>query len=151
MRHSALHGTRAALALVALISLGSVQRLDAQSLTPSGTPTLRVSTAVAGSAPTSVSVSTTTLAFTIGNGSALTLQAKLAAALPAGVTLEVSVTAPSGATSNGLVTMSTSYADLTSSIPKNKSGTLTITHRLSATSAAGAIAASSASLSFRLL
>src|SRR5205823_976902 len=70
----------------------------------------------------------------------MTLQAKVAGALPAGLTLEVSVTAPAGATSNGFVTLTAAYQDLTSVIPKNKNGTLTITHRLSATSAAGVIA-----------
>ena len=138
-------------ALAQLAALGAARAGSAQTLSTAGTPTLRVSSAVAGSAPTVVSVSTTTISYTTPNGGpGLRLQANVASALPAGVTLEISVTAPSGSTSSGFVTMSTSYANLTAGIPKNSSGTLTVTHRLTATSAAGVLGPATRTVNFRL-
>ena len=138
-------------AAAAALSFGAAAaRAQAASLSTTGAPTLQVTTALAGSPPTTVSVATTTLTFNTGNGSGKTLQAKLSAALPSGVTLDVSVSAPTGASSLGFVTLTTANLDLTTLIPKSTNGTLTITHRLSATSAAGVLAASTASVVFRL-
>jgi hypothetical protein len=84
------------------------------------------------------------------SASSARLQARLGVALPAGVSLAISVAVPSGATSSGFITLTTSYQNLTSVIPASRSGTYTITHRLTATSAAGVKALQAASVTFRL-
>ena len=144
---------RASALVVPLVvaSLGAAQRAEGQTVTlGGGTPTVHITTAVAGSAPTTVSTTTTTLAYTNDNTGTKVLRARLASALPAGVTLQVSVSTPSGSTSLGFVTLTTSYQNLTGTIAKNASGTVNITHRLSATSAAGVQAASTRQITFQI-
>jgi hypothetical protein len=133
-----------------LAPLGAGGRAGAQNtLSTTGTPTLAVNAAVAGSPPTSVTVSTTTYTFDT-NGTSATLQARLTAPLPSGLTLQVSVATPPGVSACGSVVLTTTFQNLTTLIPRNKNGTLTITHRLTATAAAGVVPPQSASIDFRL-
>jgi hypothetical protein len=104
---------------------------------------LIIDAAVAGSAPTDVSTSTATYRVKVANGSTKQLVASINSAMPAGVTMTISVDAPPGATSVGPVTLTTTPQTVVTNITnKNFSSNLSITYTLSATSAAGVVASS---------
>lgn len=101
----------------------------------SGNPApLVISTATAGSAPTSVSASGTNYAITT-NEANQKITASLDQALPTGVMLEVTLAAPGGASSAGPVSLSTGGADVVTGISGTSASSLPITYRLSATTA----------------
>lgn len=102
-------------------------------ITVSGSPgTLAVTSAVAGSQPTSVTNTSTTYAITTLLTS--TVVGSVNTAMPSGVTLAIQLAAPPFATSAGFVTMTTTPTNLVTGIPilTNQSN-LMITYRLSAT------------------
>ncbi len=107
----------------------------------SGTPSLTITTAVAGSQPTSATDATSSWAVTT-NQSGAKISASIPSAMPAGLTLKVNLGAPAGATSAGLQTLSTSSVDLVTAITKLASGSLSATYQLDATAAAGVVASS---------
>lgn len=109
-------------------------------MTVSGNPgALTINAATAGSAPTSVSDASTTWAITT-NQTGTKVTAAIDQAMPANVTLRVSLAAPTGATSAGSVALGTLGADLVTGITKlNESGKV-ITYTLSATAAADVVA-----------
>jgi hypothetical protein len=105
----------------------------------SGNPAaLTVSIAPAGSAPNSVSDATTTYAITT-NEAGQKITGAIDTDMPAGVTLTVNLTAPSGGTSAGATSLSSSAADLVTGITKFNESGKAITYSLSATSAAGVV------------
>ena len=98
----------------------------------SGNPApLVVSTATAGSAPTSVTAGGSSYAITT-NEANKKITASIDQALPAGVQLEVSLDAPSGAASVGQVVLTTAPADVVTGISAISAASLAITYRLSA-------------------
>jgi hypothetical protein len=106
----------------------------------SGDPgNLVVNTATAGSEPTADTDATTTWAVTT-NESSKKMTGSINTAMPANVTLEVNLTAPTGGSSEGDVTLSDSDADLVTAISTVAESGLTITYTLSATIAAGTVA-----------
>ena len=106
----------------------------------SGDPgNLVVNTATAGSEPTADTDATTTWAVTT-NESSKKMTGSINTAMPANVTLEVNLTAPTGGSSQGDVTLSDSDADLVTAISTVAESGLTITYTLSATIAAGTVA-----------
>lgn len=118
----------------------------AQSMSVTGSPgSLAITTAVAGSAPTSVTESSTKYSTnTLLALSTSKITAQLNSPMPAGVTLTITLAAQPGATSMGEVTLSTTAQSVVTNIPTLATASdLAITYRLNATSAAGAIAASS--------
>lgn len=125
------------------------QGANAGAMTVSGNPALlRINIAVAGFDPSSVSASTT---YTIKAGKANRPQkvsAALNAAMPAGVTLTVQLTAPTGASSLGPVALDATVRDLVGNITNTTVETQTITYTLSATAAAGVIPAGSRTVTF---
>ena len=88
-----------------------------------------ISTATAGSAPSSVTASGGSYAVTT-NESNKKITASLDEPLPAGVRLEVSLTAPQGASSAGDMPLSTADADLVTGISTQAASALPITYRL---------------------
>lgn len=101
----------------------------------SGSPApLTITTATAGSAPTSVTAAGTSYAITT-NQSNQKITASLDQTLPAGVTLEISLAAPGGAASSGSVALTTSGADVVTGISATSASSLPIEYRLSATPA----------------
>jgi len=101
----------------------------------SGSPApLVINSATAGGAPTSVTGTGTTYAVTT-NETNQKIAASIDQALPSGITLEVSLVAPSGASSAGAVPLSTSGADVVTGISISSASSLPITYRLSATPA----------------
>jgi hypothetical protein len=107
-----------------------------------GSPSLTITTAVAGSAPTSVTDASASWAVTTNQSTA-----KITASIPlnmvAGLTLSSNLTAPAGATSAGFTALSTVAADVVTGITKLAQGSLGVSYRLDATAAAGVIASGS--------
>ena len=129
--------------IAALLLIGS-RVAAAQTMAVSGNPgALRITTAVPGSQPTSVSNSTTTYTVTTPNANkTYRITAQLNANMPAGVMLTATFAAPAGATSVGPVALDVTARNVVTGIPKSTNSTQSITYQLSATTAAGVIASS---------
>ena len=93
---------------------------------------LAITSATAGSSLTSVTSTGSSLAVTT-NESNKKITAALDQPMPSGVTLEVTLAAPSGAASANYVPLSTSGADLVTGISATNAVSLPLTYRLSAT------------------
>jgi hypothetical protein len=114
---------------------GEVQAINQIALT--GSPSLVISTAAAGSAPTSV---TANAAYAITtNETNRKITAQIDADAPAGVTIAASLAAPSGGTSAGAVLLSTTAQDVVTGISTVSTSGLNVTYTLSATAAAGVV------------
>ena len=125
-----------------------VQAIDEISV--SGNPAaLIVSTATAGSEPDAVTNNATTYAVTT-NGTNKKITGDLDVAMPANTTLQVNLTAPTGGSSAGAVTLSASAADLVTGITQKAESGLTITYTLSATVSAGIVASDSRTVTLTL-
>jgi hypothetical protein len=107
-----------------------------------GSPTLTITTAVAGSAPTSVSNAASTWAVTT-NQTGAKISASIPANMPAGLTLSASLAAPVTATSAGFQALSTVPVDVVTTLTKLNVGSLAVTYKLDATAAAGVVASNS--------
>jgi hypothetical protein len=111
-------------------------------ITVSGNPAaLIVNTATAGSNPDSVTDSSTTYNITTNEAAKkITGQITTGGNMPANVTLEVSLVAPTGGSSSGYVTLTSAAAsDLVTAVNSLAESGKTITYRLSATVGAGAV------------
>ena len=107
----------------------------------SGAPSLVISAAVAGSAPTSVTATGNTWSVTT-NQTGASITASIASAMPAGLTLSANLTAPAGATSTGLTALSAVATNVVTGITKLNSASLALSYQLDATAAAGVVASS---------
>lgn len=102
----------------------------------SGSPSpLVINSATAGGQPTSVTSTGSSYAITT-NEVNQKITASIDQAMPGGVTLEVSLAAPTGAMSAGNVTLGTAGADVVTGISSLREVALPISYRLSATTAA---------------
>lgn len=101
-------------------------------LAVSGSPSLAITTAVAGSGLTSATATGSSYAITT-NETNQKITASINQAMPAGVTLEVALGAPLGAASAGTVQLGTASADVVTGISAIASSALPITYRLNAT------------------
>jgi len=123
----------------------------AQLLSVSGNPgALDVVGATPGSNPNSVSNASTTYTVTV------VFRAKIAvsinSAMPSGLTLRVTLAAPSGAVSNGPITLSTTAQDAVNGIPLGTVlSTRGVTYSFSATAAAGVVASTTRTVTLTLL
>ncbi|MEO8620893.1 MAG: hypothetical protein ABI625_07500 [bacterium] len=106
-----------------------------------GAPSLTITTAVAGSAPTSVTDATSTWAVTC-NQTGAKISANIPTAMPAGLTLSANLAAPAGATSLSFQALGTVAVDLVTGITKLAQGSLAATYKLDATAAAGVVTSS---------
>jgi hypothetical protein len=143
--------TRLVIALTGALALGlCAERVHAQTATQTVTfrvvPISRiaisapvgpivVSTASAGSAPTSASMGGTTYAIST-NEVNQKISAALDAPMPNGVSLAVSLAAPAGAASIGATTLSTASADVVTGISTVSAASLPIVYTLSASASA---------------
>lgn len=125
----------------------------AQTLAVSGNPgALRISVAVAGSQPTSVSNGATTYTITTPNPArTYKMTAQLNAATPAGVTLTATFAAPAGATSVGAVPLDVTARDVVTGIPRSTNATQSITYQLDATVSAGVVASTSRTVTLTIV
>ena len=114
-----------------------------------GAPSLTITTAVAGSAPTSVTDNVSTWAVTT-NQSTAKITGSLSAAMPAGLTLSANLGAPAGATSAGLTALTATAVDLVTGITKLNASGLGLTYQLDATSAAGVVSSSTRTVTYTI-
>lgn len=106
----------------------------------SGNPSaLIVNAATAGSQPTAVTDATTTYSITT-NGSSKKVTGILNSAMPANTSLKATLTAPTGGTGAGQVTLTASAQDLVTGISTVAQSGVGISYEFSATAAAGVIA-----------
>jgi len=104
-----------------------------------GTPSLLINAAVAGSAPTSVTSVGNSWAVTT-NQSTAKITASIPTAMPAGLTLSANMGAPAGATSAGLTALGVTAVDMVTGITKLNAAALSLSYQLDATAAAGVVA-----------
>jgi len=103
-----------------------------------GTPTLAITAAVAGGAPTTVISTGNTWAVTT-NQTGAKITASIPTNMPTGLTLSATLAAPAGATSAGIKSLSTVAVDVVTGITKLNQATMALQYQLDATSAAGVI------------
>lgn len=145
---------KSALMLTAVLLAAASRAVVCQTITVAGNPAaLTVTNAIAGSQPTAVSAPAVNYTITTPNpaGRTYKITAQLTSAMPAGVTLTATMTAPGGATSAGAVTLSTTPSDMVTGIPRNTSFTGTITYQVSANVSAGVVSATSRSVTLTIV
>jgi hypothetical protein len=139
----------------ALVALAAVNTASAQTATQTvtfqvtainqiavtGSPSLVINVAAAGSAPTSVTASGNTWSVTT-NQSGASITASIPTAMPAGLTLSANLTAPAGATSTGLTALGTTAVNVVTGISKLNAAALALSYQLDATAAAGVVTSS---------
>ncbi|HET6230091.1 MAG TPA: hypothetical protein VFE05_08480 [Longimicrobiaceae bacterium] len=114
-----------------------------------GSPSLTISTATAGSAPTSVTANGSYAITT--NETDRKITAELDSDMPAGTTLSVTLAAPSGATSAGAVSLSTTAQDVVTGISTVNQSGLNAGYTLAATVAAGVVPAGSREVTYTVV
>jgi hypothetical protein len=114
-----------------------------------GAPSLSITTATAGSAPTAVSDASSSWNVTT-NQSGAKITASINSAMPAGLTLSANLSAPAGGTSAGLTALSTTAADVVTGITKVANGPLGLTYQLDATVAAGVVASTTRTVTYTI-
>ncbi|MBB4635439.1 hypothetical protein [Longimicrobium terrae] len=114
----------------------------------SGSPSLVISAATAGSGLTSASASGTYAITT--NETDRKITAEIDSDMPSGVTLSVSLAAPSGATSAGAVTLSSTAVDVVTGVSTVNQSGLNITYGLSATVSAGVVSAGNRTVTYTI-
>ncbi len=133
--------------------LSAVATSRAQTFTVSGAPgALHITSAVAGSPPTSVTNAGTT--YTTKAKRATQPQkvtARINTNMPTGTTLTITLTPVTGSVGDGAVTLSTTTQDVLSNITTTTNRTGAITYVFSATSAAGVIASTTRTVTFTIL
>lgn len=144
IHHASMMGATTATATVTY-TIGSID-----SISVSGNPgPLNVTTATPGSGPTSATDVTTTYSVTTNN-TARKITGAVASSMPSGVTLDVSLAAPSGATSAGTVNLTTTAASLVTGIANIAQGSLAITYTLAATVSAAQVAGSTNTVTYTI-
>ncbi len=103
-----------------------------------GAPSLTISTATAGSAPTSVTNATATWAVTT-NQTGAKITGSIPTVMPAGLTLSADLTAPTGGTSAGYKALGITATDLVTGITKVAQAGLGVIYKLDATPGAGVV------------
>jgi hypothetical protein len=114
----------------------------------SGSPSLTISAAVAGGAPTTATSTGHTWAVTT-NQTNTKISASIGSALPAGVSLSATMGAPAGAT-GGTQVLGISDVDIVTGITKLNAGGLSLSYSLSATSAAGTLSSTTRIVTFTI-
>jgi hypothetical protein len=114
-----------------------------------GTPSLVVNSATAGSAPTAATSSGNTWAVTT-NQTGAKITASIASNMPAGLTLSATMGAPAGATSAGIKSLSTTAVDMVTTITKLAASGLALTYQLDATAAAGVVTSTTRVVTFTI-
>ena len=114
----------------------------------SGSPSLVINTATAGSAPSNATAAATWAVTT--NQSSAKITASIGSAMPAGLTLQVNLSAPSGAASAGAQTLSTISVDLVTGITKVAESAIAVNYSLAATAAAGVVSSSSRTVTYTI-
>ena len=106
------------------------------------TPSLTITTAAPGAAPTSVTIATATWAVTT-NQSGAKITASIPSAMPAGLTLSANLVAPTGGVSAGYKALGVTAVDVVTGITQVAQSSMGVTYKLDATPAAGVVASAS--------
>jgi hypothetical protein len=114
-----------------------------------GSPTLVINAATAGSAPTSATANASYAITT--NETNRKITAQVDSDLPTGVTLSVTLAAPAGGTSAGAVTLGTTAQDVVTGISTVNASGLNVGYTLSATTAAGVVAADTRTVTYTIV
>jgi hypothetical protein len=115
-----------------------------------GSPSLTVNAAVAGSAPTQVASNGHSWAVTTNQTNAK-ITASIASNMPSGLTLQATLgVGATGATSTGAKTLSTVAQDMVTGLTKVNATGLALSYTLDATSAAGVVTSSSRVVTFTI-
>jgi CheY-like chemotaxis protein len=114
-----------------------------------GSPSLIINSATAGSGPTSATSATSTWAVTT-NQSTAKITAAINTAMGTGLTLWTTLAAPTGATSAGAKSLSTTAVDVVTGITKLAQSGMTITYQLDATAAAGVITSTTRTVTYTI-
>jgi hypothetical protein len=123
-----------------------VQGIDEISV--SGNPgALIINAATAGSDPDPATDNSTSYNVTT-NGANKKITGYLDAVMPANTALNLTLTAPTGGTSTGQITLTTAAQDLVTGISQLGESGLTIAYEFTATAAAGVIASSTRTVTF---
>lgn len=113
-----------------------------------GSPSLTVTTAVPGSAPTQATSAGNTWAVTT-NQTGAKITASIASNMPSGLTLQATLAVgATGATSAGAKTLSTVAQDVVTGLTKVNASGLALSYTLDATAAAGVVTSSSRVVTF---
>lgn len=120
-------------------------------LSVSGNPgALTITTATAGAAPSVATDATSSYAITT-NETSRRITGSIETNMPDGVTLSITLAAPTGAASMGKRQLSTTATELVSGISTLNESGKTITYELSATSAAGVISSATRTVTLTIL
>lgn len=124
-----------------------------QTIAVTGNPgLLRISSAVPGSQPISVTQATTFYTVTTAIAPRIhKITAQLDATMPLGVVLTALLAAPPGATSLGTIALDLTARDMVTNIPRNTTSTQLITYTLTATVAAGVVPLSSRVVTYTII
>jgi hypothetical protein len=146
-------GLRQAALVGGLLCLGS-HAARGQTLTVSGSPAaMKITTATAGLPPNSITNAITT--YTVKTNKATKpkkITAQLNSAMPVGMTLTITLVAPSSpATSDGTVTLDATARELVGDITNTTVQTKGITYVISATAAAGVVTSQTRTVTFTLV
>jgi len=138
-------------AAAALLVAGSRLGAQATRLDVSGSPgNLAVTSAPAGFQPAAVIDASTQYSVRV-HGGTKKITAELSAPMPAGVSLTVTLSAVSGGTSAGPVTLDTTPRDVVVNLSNGADLSATITYQLTTTTEAGIVAAQSRTVTFSLV
>jgi hypothetical protein len=114
-----------------------------------GTPSLVINTATAGSGPTSATSSGNTWAVTT-NQTGAKITASIASNMPTGLTLSATMGAPAGGSSAGAQTLSTVAVDMVTTITKLAQSGMSLSYQLDATAAAGVVTSTTRVVTFTI-
>ncbi len=126
----------------------SIGSIDAISVSGNPAP-LNITTAVAGSSPSNATNTATTYAFTTNN-TARKITGSLASAMPTGVTLNVTLAAPTIGISVGGVNLTMTDANLVTGIANLAQSGLRITYKLAATVSAAQVTAATNTVTYTI-
>ena len=114
-----------------------------------GSPSLVINTATAGSAPTNATANVSWAVTTNQAGAKIT--ASIGSNMPAGLTLTANLTAPTAAGSSaGALSLSTTAVDLVTGITKLAESGLGVQYTLSATPAAGVVSSTTRTVTYTI-
>jgi hypothetical protein len=114
----------------------------------SGSPSLVINTATAGSNPSSATAAASWAVTTNQTNAKIT--ASIGSAMPAGLTLSVDLSAPAGGSSAGVKVLGTVAVDLVTSITKLAQSGIAVGYSLDATAAAGVVASTSRTVTYTI-
>ena len=141
--------------LTIVLLLAGSRTVGAQAITLSSgsAGSLVINAVVAGQDPTGATTSTTTYDVTTPNPpGTYRITARINQAMPAGTTLSLTMAAPTGASSVGPVSLTTTAQDIVINVPRKTTGTaLAITYSFDATPAAGVVPITSRTITLAIV